>query len=114
MVQCFYCFTRILHLFSDFRSNINYKRFIKSFSSWSPYGGGDYGTTLTIGPNLSFGRRTMFTKRLFLDFAFNYSVYNQIKERRSIDLESNNVQFTTRDLLEIGALYDYKKYTVLF
>ena len=91
---------------SEFRSNINYKKFIKynfytssglgfnfikSFSSWSPYGGGDYSTILTIGPNLSFGRRTMFTKRFFLDFglgfAFNYPVYNQIKKIRPIDLE---------------------------
>jgi hypothetical protein len=99
---------------SEFRSNINYKKFIKynfytssglgfnftkSFSSWSPYGGGDYSTILTIGPNLSFGRRTMFTKRLFLDFglgfAFNYPVYNQIKKTRPIDLEANDLQFTT-------------------
>ncbi|MBT5750601.1 MAG: hypothetical protein HOI39_05680 [Flavobacteriales bacterium] len=99
---------------SEFRSNVNYKKFIKynfytssglgfnfiqSFSSWSPYGGGDYATILTVGPNLSFGRRTMFSKRFFLDFglgfAFNYPVYHQIKKRRPIDLEANDVQFST-------------------
>ena len=41
----------------------------------------------------------MFTKRFFLDFglgfAFNYPVYNQIKKIRPIDLEANDLQFTS-------------------
>ena len=116
---------------SEFRSNVNYKRFlkynfytssglgfnfIKSFSSWSPYGGGDYGTVLTIGPNLSFGRRTMFSKRVFLDFglgfAFNYAVYNQIKKTRPIDLEANDVQFTT--FTESGPKIYYLNHVLAF
>ena len=116
---------------SEFRSNINYKKFIKynfytssglgfnfikSFSSWSPYGGGDYATILTIGPNLSFGRRSMFTKRFFLDFglgfAFNYPVYNQIKKTRPIDLEANDVQFTTSN--ESGPKIYYFNHVLAF
>jgi hypothetical protein len=116
---------------SEFRSNVNYKKFIKynfytssglgvnfikSFSSWSPYGGGDYATILTIGPNLSFGRRTMFTKRFFLDFglgfAFNYPVYNQIKKTRPIDLEANDLQFTTSN--ESGPKIYYFNHVLAF
>jgi len=99
----------------EVRVNINYKKFIKYnfytstglgfnfikiFSSWHPdYAGGDYETIVTISPNLSFGRRTMFSKRLFLDFGigfmFNYPFYNKIKKTRPINIESNNIQFTT-------------------
>ena len=115
----------------EFRSNINYKKFIKynfytssglgfnfikSFSSWSPFGGGDYATILTIGPNLSFGRRKMFTKRFFVDFglgfAFNYSIYNQIKKERPIDLEANDVRFTTS--IESGPRIYYFNHVLVF
>ena len=88
----------------ELRSNINYKRFLKynfytssglginflnTYSSWSPYGGDDNTNILSIGPNLSFGRRTMFSNRFFLDFglgfAFNYTIYNQAEKTSPID-----------------------------
>ena len=99
---------------SELRSNFSYKKFMKynfytsiglavnyinTFTSMSPDGYGDYGVLFTIGPNLSIGRRTMFTNRLFLDFglgfAFNYPVYHQVKKERIISLESNDLQYYT-------------------
>tara|TARA_B100001758_G_scaffold158194_1_gene136359 strand:+ start:506 stop:1123 length:618 start_codon:yes stop_codon:yes gene_type:complete len=117
---------------SDFRMNFNYKKFtkynfyissglafnfLKDFSSWSPYyGGGDCSTILTIGPNLSFGRRTIFRKRFFLDFGlgfrFNYLFYNQIRKKRPIELESNNIQFTT--FTDSGPKYYFLDHVLTF
>lgn len=115
----------------EFRSNINYKRFMKynfytstglsvnymkSFTSMSPYGHGDYATSYTIGPNISIGRRTMFTNRFFLDFglgfSFNYSVYNNIEKTRAIDWEANDMQDYT--YTESGPKFYYLTHVLVF
>ena len=115
----------------EFRNNFSYKKFIqynfytssglavnyiKYFTSMSPNGEGDYGTLLTLGPNLSIGRRTMFTNRFFVDLglgvAFNYPVYHQVKKERVIDLNGNDVQYYTYN--ETGERFYYLTHIFAF
>ena len=117
----------------EIRNNVNYKKFmrynfytssglgfnfIKSFSSWSPYGGHDKATIFTIGPNLSFGRRTNFTKRLFLDFglgfALNYSIYNEIKKERPINPENDDYDWQFYTYTESGPKIYYFAHVLAF
>ena len=82
----------------------------------SPNGEGDYGTLLTLGPNLSIGRRTMFTDRFFVDLglgvALNYPIYHQVKRERVVDLDSNDVQYYTYN--EPGERFLYLTHIFVF
>ena len=115
----------------EYRSYINYKRFMKynfytssglavnymkSFISMNADGSGDFATLYTIGPNISIGRRTMLTNRLFLDFglgfAFNYPIYNNIERTKAVDWEADDVQYYTE--VESGPKIFYLNHILAF